>query len=360
MMDGLETALRELLDGGGPPAAVVRGLMSGLQTALSTLARDGSAPDPAVLTRAVDAIDRLAAPEPPPFAAAAPAVVAAPAGGLVGALTALWPEAAKRADQRDPGAPPNAPGPLWEALHLLSLRMAPADAADLSARAARAAVAEGAEAVPATVTILGPARETLLPGLRAGDRVLAPGLATDPQAPPPDGLAAGPGADGLLRLVSPVLYLLEADPYLAHCLQVLQFTGLADLAALGEKDRLRTQLLGRAAAVAAADPSTQEWLEHLVRAHEAVSSVVHSPPAHDDSWWGRLRTQGHTLVRDAAAPFGPGLVKLPSATFVSARALTEHDIPLKVPTRSGMVLACVRLWSNIGGTERPGRVIYAS
>jgi hypothetical protein len=370
-MDELERSLRELVDGGGPPAAVVRGLLSGLHTALSNLALDIGSAEAAPLYRATDALTRVIeasaplvsapmASVSPPAVAVAAVPVAAPGGGLVDALTALWAPAAHLAVERDPGEPPREPGPLWAALHLLCLRMEPSDGADFRARVTRAAGAEGGEAVPAAVTILGPARDTLVPGLRAGDRILVPGLTTDPQAPPPDGLAAGPGADGLLRLVSPVLYLIDADPYLSHCLQVLQFRGLAGLAAPGEKDRLRAQLLARSAALATADRSTPEWLDHLVRAHEAVASVVHTPPAHEGSWWGRLRAQGHTLVRDAAATFGPGLVKLPPARFVSARALTEHDIPLKVPERSGMVLACVRVWSNIGGTERPGRVIYAS
>ncbi|MEV4512680.1 hypothetical protein AB0K00_27380 [Dactylosporangium sp. NPDC049525] len=381
-MESLDDTLAALLAGGRPAGTVTRGLLIGLRAALTEVAPD----DPAVA-----ALDRLLAGSPPhrllagsPPAAAGPAPgaplptgtqTAAPASpasrGLETTLAPLWARAAAAADEREPGDPPDVPASMWEELHLLSLRLAPEDRREVQAHAADDV--RGAGAIPGTtaqVTVLGPGHEVLIPQLLTGGHALHRGLATAPDAPLPIELMpytsklGGPGADpatvAFVRLAVPVLHLVSLDRHLQHCLQTLQFRGFAPLNAPAEQDRFRGQLLARITALIDAAPGTSHWLECMVRLHEAVSSVVHLPPATDVSWWGRLRMHAHTILRDAAAQLGPGLVKLPPNRFAAARALTAHDIPLKLPDSSGMVLACVRVWSKIDDTENPGRVIYGS
>ncbi|BEL04027.1 hypothetical protein Q0Z83_022180 [Actinoplanes sichuanensis] len=354
-MASLDDALGRLLDGGGPPAAVTRGMLAGLREALAQVTPDAPEADEAItrlLTAAEPGTPRPAEVTAPPARAARPDRL----------LAEVWARAIPITAERNPGEPPTDPGRLWDEIHLLGLRISADERTDLTTRAVAAARAVGAEPGDPATVIPGPARETLIPSLRSGDRTLSTGLATDPAAPAPAGLPGDGGAEtaALIRLIAPVMELVTRDRHLTHCLQVLQFRGLASLAPTGEQDRLRAQMVSRVAAVAAARAYTDDWLESLVRAHEAVVSVVHVPPAPDGSWWGGLRLQAHTLVRDGAGLVATGQVKLPPARFTAARALTDHDIPLKVPESTGMVLACVRVWSRIHDTESPGRVIYAS
>src|SRR5690606_36847461 len=116
----------------------------------------------------------------------------------------------------------------------------------------------------------------------------------------------------------------------------------------------------RSLAVAEATPFTGPWLDALVRLHEALCSVVHLPPAPDDSWWGEQRLACNEALAEAAADTPEGSVRFPPARYRSVEGLTRHDIPIELPRRSGQVLACVRAWSRIDGSVNPGRVIYAS
>ncbi|MET7424255.1 hypothetical protein [Dactylosporangium sp. NPDC005555] len=365
-MGPLDDALGALLDEPAT-ATLVRGLLAGMRAALEEAAPGNPA---------TDAINRILAGRGAPDgrrAAGVPAGAPPPRDGLGARLAPLWTRAAQMAGEHDPGPAPADPAQLWGALHLLSLRMAPDDRWDVQIRAADEARAAGTTVDAAAVTIRGIDRDTLIPRLSVGGRTLHEGLATDPDAPLPaelrvhaavvDRPGADPAAVAFTRVVVPVLHLLSQDRHLRHCLQTLQFHGLAELTSPAEQERLRGQLTARTAALIAAAPGAQggaDRLECLVRLHEAVTSVVHLPPAADVSWWGRLRVRAHTAIRDAAAELGPGLVKLPPAGFDSARALTAHDIPLRIPEVSGMVLACVRVWSRVHDTECPGRVIYGS
>ncbi|MDY7088772.1 MAG: hypothetical protein SYR96_27160 [Actinomycetota bacterium] len=343
-MASLDDALTKLLDGGGPPAAVARGMLSGLREALASVSpgeREVSAAIARLLSSPIST--------PPDLA---------PDKGLA----ALWERTIPAVDERSPGEPARDVGRLWDEIHLLGLRMSADDRTDLEARVAAEARASGAEPGAATTVVLGLVRETLIPALRVGGRVVSTGLATAPDAPPPPDLPTGGDAEAmaLLRLAAPILTLVSRDRHLSHCLQILQSRGLASLAAPTEQERLRNQLVSRVTTVTGMTTHSMDWLEQLVRAHEAITSVVHVPPAPEGSWWGRLRLHAHTVVRDGANLVGPGLVKLPPSRFTAARAFTEHDIPLKVPESTGMVLACVRVWSRIHDVESPGRVIYAS
>ncbi|GAA1569268.1 hypothetical protein GCM10009827_108820 [Dactylosporangium maewongense] len=369
-MGSLDDALGVLL-AEPATATLVRGLLAGMRAALEEAAPGNAARE---------AIDRILA----GGGAALPAIgrpISTSPGSAAATrtpATPLWTEAAQAAGEHDPGPPPADRAQLWSALHLLGLRMAPDDRRDVQTRAADEARAAGATVEAPIVTIRGIDRDILIPRLSVGGRTLHDGLATDPDAPLPaelrvhaaavDRAGADPATVAFTRLVVPVLHLLSQDRHLRHCLQSLHVRGLAERTTPTDQDRLRGQLTARTAALIAAVPGDPDRLECLVRLHEAVTSVVHLPPAADVSWWGRLRVRAHTTIRDAAAEIGPGLVKLPPARFDSAQAFTADNIPLRIPEVSGirspdvsgMVLACVRVWARVHDTDYPGRVIYAS
>ena len=398
-MGSLDDGLARLLSAeGSVPAAVAKGFLIGLSAALAEVPLDdpyrrrvepvvraiaevlarGEAQPLAGLSGGPPPITGAAAWQPAPGATAAAdapvsirggAMASAPVSTAVGRgldLAALWSEAIEAAGERSPGEAPRDTGALWADLHLLTLRMSADDRKGFDERIAGRARAGGASVGPGGHLVRGPARETLIPSLKVNGQTLAEGLATDPDADLPEELVPPAAtatdrttADGV-RLVVPVLRLIFQDRYLRHCLQALQFRGFGDLSARAEQDRLEGQLVRRTLALVRAQPGTPEWLERMVRVHEAVSSVVHIPPAPEGSWWGQLRLRGHALIRDAANTVSPGLVKLPPARYATALALTEHNIPLKLPESSGQVVACVKVWSRIHDTENPGRVIYGS
>ncbi|WP_062439382.1 hypothetical protein [Herbidospora daliensis] len=341
----LEETLRAVLSQTATaPAALTKGFLTGLRTALDALP---AGPGTAELAADLDAV--LAAPEPQ-----RPVAVASAASPLREALLDL-------AERIAPGStsPAHDEGVLWTAVHLNALRLSRRDA-DLVRRAAEeAALRAGARPGKpgAAVTLPGPKDERLIPALKVGGRTVAPGLAVGVGGAPQTG---GPVPADLAAFAAMVPVLAGLDPGLHHCLQALEFSGLRGLAEPAALTGYVGQLNQRLEEVAGRPRHSGPWLESVVRLHEALCSVVHLPPAPEDSWWGEWRIACNDALSDAALDSGAGTVKFPPGRYRSAGDLTRHDIAIHYPERPGQVLACVRAWSSVHGIETPGRVIYAS
>ncbi|GIH25917.1 hypothetical protein Aph01nite_42270 [Acrocarpospora phusangensis] len=370
-MAAFDDRLRLLLAGPGQSSALlVRSFLYGLRAGLAELPPDdqGVEEAAALVTAIGDLLDghppitpALAAPAPAPVV---PVADVQPPDALLNALAEL-----RDAVLRDTGEPAAA-GPhddaaqVWTTLHLATLRLPRADAETVRDQAAEIAGRNGAVlTTPAPEdTVAGLTSERLVPGLRIADQVVAPGLSVSP-AGRPHPLLRPAGSDvataPLHALAGQVLTLAERDPWLRHCLQVLEFLGLCELAKPAERRKFGDHLVRRQHAAAGAEPYTAEWLDALVRLHEAVCSAVHLPPAPDDSWWGERRTACHQALAAAARATPDGSVKFPPARYKGVGDLTRQDIAIQLPQRSGQVLACVKAWSRIGGAESQGRVIYA-
>nr|WP_062336333.1 hypothetical protein [Herbidospora sakaeratensis] len=340
----LEETLRVVLaQTGTAPAALTKGFLAGLRTALADLP---AGPGTADLAADLDAV--LA--EPTPEQPVAAVTVASP---LREALLGL-------AERLAPGSttPAHDEGRLWTAVHLNALRLSRREA-DLVRRAAEEiAVRSGARLGKpgAAVTLSGPKDERLIPALKVDGRAVAPGLAVSGGAPRGDGVV--PAELAAFAAMVPVLAGL--DPGLHHCLQALEFSGLRPLADPAARTGYVGHLHGRLEEVAGRQKHSGPWLESVVRLHEALCSVVHLPPAPEDSWWGEWRIACNDALSDAALDSGAGTVKFPPGRYRSVDDLTRHDIAIHYPERPGQVLACVRAWSSVHGIETPGRVIYAS
>ncbi|WP_062343982.1 hypothetical protein [Herbidospora yilanensis] len=340
----LEETLRAVLaQTGTAPAALTRGFLAGLRTALDGLPGPGTAD----LAADLDAVLAAPAPEQPVAAVTA-------ASPLRESLLGL-------AERIAPGstAPSHDEGTLWTAVHLNALRLSRREA-DLVRRAAEeVAVRSGARPGKpgAAVTLHGPKDERLIPALKVDGRVVAPGLAVSGGGAPK---TAGSVPAEMATFAAMIPVLAELDPGLHHCLQTLEFSGLRGLAEPAARTGYVGHLNNRLEEVASQRRHSGPWLESVVRLHEALCSVVHLPPAPEDSWWGEWRAACNDALSDAALDSGAGTVKFPPGRYRSADDLTRHDIAIHYPERPGQVLACVRAWSSVHGIETPGRVIYAS
>jgi hypothetical protein len=133
---------------------------------------------------------------------------------------------------------------------------------------------------------------------------------------------------------------------------------LAEASALADYTR---ELLTRLAAYpAAVHEGPARALEAVVALDEAVCSVAHLPPAADPaSWWNALASRSHELVFSLAGGLaGRARVREPARRFRDVRDLTEDDVPVVSQAHPGRVIRCLRLYSEIEGITRRGRVIY--
>lgn len=341
----LEETLRAVLaQAGTAPATLTRGFLTGLRAALDDLPAG-----PGTAELAADLAALLAVP-----AAERPVAVTSTPSPLRDDLRDL-------AERMAPGSttPEHDAGALWTAVHLGALRLSRREA-DLVRRAAEeTAVRSGARLgrPGAAVTLHGPKDERLIPSLKVDGRVVAPGLAVSAAGAP---TATGPVPPEMAAFAAMVPVLAGLDPALHHCLQALEFSGLRGLAEPAVRTGYVGHLNSRLEEVAARRRHSGPWLESVVRLHEALCSVVHLPPAPEDSWWGEWRAACNDALSDAALDSGAGTVKFPPGRYRAADDLTRHDIAVHYPDRPGQVLACVRAWSSVHGVETPGRVVYAS
>lgn len=345
----LDAALRAVLARDGTAsAALTRAFVAGLRAGLADLAPD----DPGAADLAAELATVLEARKTSP-----PTVEPKPGQTTSGLQRDLF----DLAERVAPGSasPVDDAGALWTAVHLKALRL-PRREADTARRLAEEAAvrAKATAGRPlAAATVPGPKDERLIPLLKIDGRAVVSGLAVSTARPPKSAGTVPPALEAFTGLI---LALAELDPGLHHCLQAVEFSGLRGLADPAARSVYAQHLTGRLREVADQSAHTGAWLEAVVRLHEALCSVVHLPPASGDSWWGEWRGACNEALSDAAYDSGAGTVKFPPDRYRSADDLTRHDIAIRFPPRAGLVLACVRAWSSVGGVETPGRVIYAT
>ncbi|GAA2449200.1 hypothetical protein GCM10010191_78420 [Actinomadura vinacea] len=168
-----------------------------------------------------------------------------------------------------------------------------------------------------------------------------------------------PTSAALAALASQVLTIAALDPEALYFESLTpQPRPLTQPAALADHSG---ELLTRLAAYPEAlHGGTPRALEALVAVDEALCSVAHLPPAADPaSWWNGLAARSHELVFGLAGRVpGQARVREPARRFRDVRDLTEDDVPMVSRAHPGRVIWCLRLYSEIEGTARRGRVIY--
>lgn len=254
---------------------------------------------------------------------------------------------------------------LWQCLALRSLRLAPSDVRGVSEVVGRVVSAAGATLDARFVHKLpGPTQEGLFPGVRD----LVPGLETSPEVPL-DAMFARQrsGVDVPARVVACCLALLDLDPECCHALEDLERHGVHRLDD-HQRSRYRAALVQCWERVRdeSQDPETmwRDW----VRLDEAVHSLVFDPPAAAGSWWARLQALSRGQldavahrVRSAGVQVAWRLLRGPYMDVVKySDRNTDPDIApqARLATPRGEVVACLRVYSAIGGRELPGRVMY--
>lgn len=173
------------------------------------------------------------------------------------------------------------------------------------------------------------------------------------------GIDDDPTAKALAALASQVLTIAALDPEALYFESLIpQPRSLSDPSARADYAReLATRL---ASYPAAARTDRARALDALVALDEALCSVAHLPPAADPaSWWNQTAARSHELVFTLAGALpGQARVREPARRFRDVRDLTEDDVPVVSRTHPGRVIWCLRLYAEIDGTARRGRVIY--
>lgn len=370
-MGSLSSRLRELLDRPQDPAGdAARVLLEALQNALDRRARDSL--DPSGVQDLATAVGALldganrtspktsglgASPHRPGTPMTRPV-----SSAQVDELRAVWREVTAGLF---PGPADELPGEdvarWWGGVYALTLRLPVAERTRFRLRLERWAQGQGYGVGPGAQKKGAPAVD-VVPSLADGDaRALHDGLSL---VPVPGTVAIthrtlAEVTSGLSDLALAVEELITLDSRLSHCLQRIEFLRVRSLNDPVHRETYRQELHNRKVALYSVAEGSPSWLEAAVDLHEAVCSVVHLPPAPEDSWWGLLRSEAHQLIAAAGQLSGNG-VRIPADRYAMLGELTrpDQDIPLKVGGRGGRVLACVRVWSRAGGTDRPGRVIY--
>ncbi|MFB4314147.1 hypothetical protein [Actinomadura sp. 21ATH] len=256
--------------------------------------------------------------------------------------------------------PPD-PARQWLAFNCALLRL-PREIAE-GWRARAAAAVPPAAGGPAAIVLpaLDEEAELILPWPEQGIGGVRTALGADPHPEVARTLGdrRDPAVRTLAALASQVLTLAALDPDAFYFESLTpQPRPLTDPAVLAEYTR---ELLTRLDAVPAdprADPLRS--LEALVAADEALCSVAHLPPAADPaSWRNGLAARSHELVfAQAAGLAGRARVREPARRFRDVRDLTEDDVPVVSRAHPGRVIWCLRLYSELDGLPRRGRVVY--
>ncbi|MEW2357212.1 hypothetical protein [Spirillospora sp. NPDC029432] len=307
--------------------------------------------------------DGPAAPRPVPAEAPAAGPVAEPAAGPDPVAELFDRFHADRAVREHLGETRRLPDPArqWLAFNCALLRLPRKTAENWRAQAA-AAVPPAAGGPAATVLpALDVEEELILPWPDQGIGGVRTALGADPH--PEVARALGDRRDPAVRtlaaLASQMLTLAALDPDAFYFESLTpQPRPLADPAVMAEYTRELLTRLDAVPSVPGADPLRS--LEALVAADEALCSVAHLPPAADPaSWRNALAARSHELVfAQAAGLAGRARVREPARRFRDVRDLTEDDVPVVSRAHPGRVIWCLRLYSELDGLPRRGRVVY--
>ncbi|MFC5751811.1 hypothetical protein [Actinomadura rugatobispora] len=335
------TALLHPGDPGAEPFTRVRAVLGGLLD-------DPAEPVPA-------------GPAPPPAAVAEPAPEPAPDPVAV-LLDRFHADRAVREHLGDIRRQDD-PARQWIAFNCALLRLPRKTAESWREQAARAVPAAPDAPAPLLLPALDSEEDLLLPWPDQGIRGVRTAVGAAPVPEVAQALAPVPPQDptgkALTALASQVLAVAELDP------EALYFESLTPqprplAQASARADHTRELLTRLAAYPAALRDGPSRALEALVAIDEALCSVAHLPPAADPaSWWNGLASRAHELVFALAAGLpGRARVREPARRFRDVRDLTEDDVPMVSQAHPGRVIWCLRLYSEIDGVPRRGRVIY--
>lgn len=207
--------------------------------------------------------------------------------------------------------------------------------------------------------------EWLFPALTGA--VQAPGLFASNASPHPS-LGAWPDDSELRVLAGATSFLLaviDIDTELHLALKDLYRFGIIRLNA-DYRNQLRSELLHRYQRVLSETANAADALRARLDLDEALHSVIHSPPADRESWWGQLqwsvRQRLEPAVRRAAQACGDAYVQVLWGPYANVRKYTRADANLEVDQGGvpGEVVACLRVYARIQGEVFPGRVIHRS
>jgi hypothetical protein len=254
------------------------------------------------------------------------------------------------------------PAGQWIAFNCALLRL-PRKLAETWRAQASQAVPVAPDDAPLALPALDSAEDLVLPWPDRGVRGVRTVVGAAPLPEVAQALGSLPAQDAtgkaLAALASQVLTIARLDP------EALYFESLtprprplAEASARTDHTReLLTRLGGYPAAVL---EGPERALETLIAVDEAVCSVAHLPPATDPaSWWNGLASRSHELVFAQAGGLpGRARVREPARRFRDVRDLTEDDVPMVSRAHPGRVIWCLRLYSEIDGIARRGRVIY--
>ena len=259
--------------------------------------------------------------------------------------------------------PQDHPADRWIALNCAMLRLPRKTADAWREQAARAVPVSPHDPAPILLPALDSEEDLLLPWPAQGIRGIRTAVGAAPVPEVAEALAPLPPQDptgkALAALASQVLAVTELDP------EALYFESLTPQPRplsqpSARADHTRELLTRLAAYPAALRDGPARALEALVAIDEALCSVAHLPPAADPaSWWNGLASRAHELVFALAAGLpGQARVREPARRFRDVRDLTEDDVPMVSHAHPGRVIWCLRLYAEIDGVARRGRVIY--
>ncbi|GII90656.1 hypothetical protein [Sinosporangium siamense] len=343
-----------------PGSELARRLRAGLELIDAAL-RDGSTaagdPGAAHYPEVREHLLRLLAPHSAaPAPAQPPAPVPSPA---VSRQILLLEEFAGSTAARalGPRPVPHDPAQAWERFHLDLLRLPEPEARPWSRRAEQLKVSRTAQWID--LPAWGDPEVLVYPWPKAG----VAGLRTARGAAPyPEVVAAlgnAPGAARLAVLCTHLLAVAERDRELYDWA-----SGVHDRMPLLSdpqvRDLLRGRLLKRLEAYGRAGDA-ETALTRFVEVDEYLCSVVHLPLPAGESWWSRLWQASRAELLPLRGRVPGAVVRrfdAPGTRMDEIAKWTSGDV--RVEGQDGRVLHCLRVYAEVGGRQRPGRVIFGA
>jgi hypothetical protein len=377
----LEELLRAALRGPSAPTAraTLAGAVAALRTAAPTAGPDAAGDAAEVLSALLAEVDGAGpagdAPAAPPTRAARPPVSPASASSHASSPVSRPSEDLRdlaRAFTADPevsgwlGVTPVAAdtdGETWRRLWLACLRL-PDDVAERWRE-------RGRMLLPATNdeprwrelpgsggVLVEPAPAFGEPGLRESPTARAHQVVTARLPPTPE-------YAGLRTLAGQVAQMAEHDDTLYYALESRRRAGWLPLSDPANRAYLHLDLGYRLGDLADAPAASVRALRELYLVDELLCSVLHVPPAHPRSWWGRLAQRSRATLADSAAALRAGgrqvmIRPIPPGDFDPQRELIgPHNVACPAPGRpESEILACLRVWLHVDGEVHRGRVVH--
>jgi len=258
---------------------------------------------------------------------------------------------------------------LWVELQRALLRVPEPLAREWKAEAVKLARKVGCEPVesgPSVEVVAGPSDELLWPGLSGAVEVR--GLRTSTSVPLPVELRVE-GADLLDRplaaIVAVAMSLARRDPKIRHALRKIDDSREVPLIEGDQCERFLREFVDRFCKSAGSVQRPVEHLRHRIDLDEALHSLLFSPVAVENSWWGKLQRRERNSLREVETE-ARKLVKPVSIREligeyneeIRSNTRGSNDLQVDGGGKSGHVVICLRLFARIGNETLVGRVLY--